>query len=192
MVEGLRLLKLAHDNSRGGIRAKHGVYLFRMLIAPPRPKTKLEQTLARKLSTAVVRFYRQTGRNGTAEFLLGCLLWLEGKDEAAVMKMEAAARLGRASCGEDWITLLRIAPILARSTPRCQRRLNYFRKLSKLEGVLHRESDAKTNLLLKELRQQAEAREFQFTVRLFPKSKSAPGASAAVVPECATCAAQID
>jgi len=140
-----------------------------MLIEPSRPKTKSEHTLARKLSTAVVKFYRQTGRNGTAEFLLGCLMWLEGKNEAAIRKIEAAARLGRASCGQDWITLLRIAPILARSTSRRQRRLNYFLKLSRLEGVLHRESAAKTNLLLKELRQQAEASEFQFTFRSFPK-----------------------
>lgn len=168
MAEGVRLLQLARSKSGGRTRSHYDACLFRLLLDPRRPKTQLEHALARKLAPKVMRFYRETGLPGSADFLIGLLCWLEGQVEESMRHFEAAAQGGRSSCGEDWITLLRLAPILAESTSRRTRRLNHFRKLSKIEGVLHGEASAKTNLLLREIRQREGVSSFNMSFRPFP------------------------
>jgi len=164
--EAARLLGVAHKHAKGVQKTRYGIELLRFLLQPHRPKAKAERPLAWRLYRVAAEFYQASGRNGSSEFLHGCLLWLEGNEEQAMRAFSKAAKFGRASCGEDWIWLLRFAPILARKVSK--RALDRFLKVSELEGVLHGESSPKANLFAKELRQHTEVSDFQIPFKPFP------------------------
>jgi hypothetical protein len=167
LSEALRLLRLTYARSRGISKARIGIKLLRLLLRPQRPKLKAERPLAWKLWRVAEVFYRESNRHGSAAFLSGCLLWLEGNKRRALRVWHKAASYGRASCGEDWIGLLRYAPILAEELSR-KRDLNYFRKLAEHEGVTNGEPAPRTTRLLKELNQRSETNKLRMTFRPFP------------------------
>jgi hypothetical protein len=165
--EAIRLLQLAYARSRSTIKAKIGIKLLRLLLRPQRPKLKAERRLARKLFQLAEEFYRKSNRCGSARFLQGCLLWLEGKKRRALGELRKAAACGRASCGEDWIALLGYAPILAEELSQ-KHDLNYFRKIAEHEGVTNGEPSPRTARLLRELNRYVELNKIKVTFRPFP------------------------
>ena len=168
MAEALRLQELAYETSTGMQRLQHATSLLRFLLEPQRPKTRMERLLAWKLLRIVAKHYRSVGRHGSAHYLLGCLRWLEGEENEAVKFFRLAVDCGRASCGEDWIWLLRSAPSLAKSTGSKQAR-KLFLRLSNHEGVLHKQSARKTGIISRELKLQDEAHEFEMRLQSFPR-----------------------
>ena len=165
--EALRLLRLAHTKSRGSAKTMAAICLLRFLLQPHRPKKKEERELARKLYSVVANYYRESNRGGSAAFLHGLLLWLVEDELRALRMMRKAAGFGRASCGEDWIWLLRYAPILAEKLSR-KRDQNFFRKLGDHEGVTHGESAPRTRQLLTEWKHRTGTERFKMTFKLFP------------------------
>lgn len=164
--EAARLFALAYSKARGIEKVQNCIKFLRFLLEPSRPKAKGERPLAWGLYRVAAKHYQQSGRGGSAAFLCGCLLWLQGNEEQALDMLFEAARAGRASCGQDWIWLLRFATILARKVSK--RRLNYFITLSEREGVLYREPSPKTNIVMNELRQQADVIDFRLNFKPFP------------------------
>jgi len=166
--EALRLLSLAHAKSRGNAKKSAAVYLLRFLVEPHRPKTREDHVLALELCRVVAQHFKAVNREGSATFLQSILLWLDGDEKRALRLMRRAAEFGRSSCSEDWIWLLRYAPILAEKLAR-KHDQNYFIKLANHEGVTHAESAPKTIRLLAELKQHDTAAKFRVTFKPFPK-----------------------
>lgn len=164
--EAARLFHLAYVRSSGSQKTLRGVRLLRFLLMPHRPKARGEHDLARALLGAVDRSCRKMNRAGSANFLGGLLRWLEGDDKGSMEMFLKAVRCGRASCGEDWIPLLRIAPTLAKRVSK--RALNHFRKVSELEGVLHSEPSPKTKRLMNEWRRNVREMEYRGAIKPFP------------------------
>jgi hypothetical protein len=165
--EAIRLFHLAYGKSRGIQKTLIGIKLLRFLLQPQRPKLKEEQPLARKLHRMAEKFYNESNRHGSALFLRGCLLWLEGKRRQALHTFRKAADCGRASCGEDWIWLLRYAPILAEELSR-RYDLKYFKKIAEREGVTHKQSAPRTSQLMQEWKQRSDMNNFKVTFKPFP------------------------
>lgn len=165
--EALRLLRLAHAKSRGNAKGEAAICLLRFLLQPHRPKKKGERELAQKLYSVVANYYQASNRDGSAAFLHGLLLWLKEDEQRALRMMRKAAGFGRASCGEDWIWLLRYAPILAEKLS-CKHDQNFFRKLGEHEGVTFGESAPKTHQLLAQWKQRIGADRFKVAFRPFP------------------------
>jgi len=168
LKEAARLFRLAYDQTKGVQKARYAIEYLRFLLTLHRPKAKTELPLARKLCLVAANFYRKSGGEGSSMFLRGCLFWLEGNEKRAMRVFLDAAKCGRASFHEyDWIRLLEYAPELADRTSN-RRGLKRFLKLAELEGVLYREPAPRTNLIEKELRQHANARNFQNNFKPFP------------------------
>ena len=144
LSEAFRLFRFAHAKSRGVPKTLIGVKLLRFLLQPQRPKLQNERPLARKLCRVADKFYRESNRHGSALFLRGCLLWLEGNKRHSLHTFRKAADCGRASCGEDWIWLLRYAPVLAEELSRTYD-LKYFKKIADREGVTYKQCSSTHN-----------------------------------------------
>lgn len=165
--ESSRLFSLACMASNGEQRTRIEIEFLRFLLEPHRPKQKQECPLARRLFRVASSCYRKTGRAGSAAFLGGLLLWLEGSKKPALRKFAEARQCGRASCGEDWIRLLRLAPLLA-ETLRAKREANAFAKLSERDGVSTGEPSPKTSMLAEERKQRVARNKFQIAFTPFP------------------------
>lgn len=165
--ESSRLFSLACMGSNGEQRTLIEIDFLRFLLEPHRPKQKQERPLARRLCRVAANHYRKAGRAGSAAFLGGLLLWLEGSKKPALRKFAEARQCGRASCGEDWIRLLRLAPLLAESL-RARRETNAFAKLSERDGVSTGEPSPKTRMLAEEKMQRVSRNKFQIAFTPFP------------------------
>lgn len=166
--EARRLFQAAHARSKGREKTEIGIRLLRFLLQPQRPKAKSDRPLARRLFRAANKFYREANRHGSAARLYGCLLWLEGNKQRALAALLNAAQYGRESCGwEDWIWLLRFAPMLAEELSR-KRDLNYLVKLADHEGVTYREPSPRTKKIMMEMQQREEVAKLKVNFRPFP------------------------
>ena len=168
LQEARRLYQAAHARAEGSEKIEIGIRLLRFLLQPQRPKSKSDHRLARRLYGAANKFYRQANRHGSAYCLYGCLLWLEGDKQRALAALLNAAEYGRASCGgEDWIWLLRFAPMLAEELSR-KRDLNSLVKLADHEGVKYREPSPRTKKVMMEMQQREEVAMLKLNFRPFP------------------------
>ena len=166
--EARRLFQASHARSEGREKTEIGIRLLRFLLQPQRPKAKSDRPMARRLYRAANKFYRETNRHGSASCLYGCLLWLEGDKQRALAALLNAAEYGRASCGgEDWIWLLRFAPMLAEELSR-KRDLNSLVKLADHEGVKYREPSPRTKKVMMEMQQREEVAMLKLNFRPFP------------------------
>lgn len=166
MKEGFRLLSLAHANAQGAVKVRTSNRFLRILLVFHRPKLKAEHPLAWKLYREVARDYRRSGMTGSSAFLRGCLLWLGGKEMKALDMFLTAAKCGRTSCGNDWVPLLQLAPVLAAKSSK--RALNWFLALSEREGVSSHDPTPRTNIFVQEIRQRVHENTFNLVVRPFP------------------------
>jgi hypothetical protein len=171
--EAFRLHSLDYAKSQGKQKTMAAISLLRFILQPHRPKKKPDRELARQLHSNVVGYFRDTNREGSAAFLQSLLQWLEDDKPAALRTMRQAANFGRASCGEDWIWLLRYAPILSEILAR-KNDQKYFEKLAAHDGILHGETAPKTRQLLKEWNSRVGQNTFKLVFKPFPEVMISP------------------
>ncbi len=167
MSEGARLMRLAHAQAGGRQKADCADQFLRFLLQPHRPKHREDRELARAFFGDVEKEYGKAGREGSAAYLRGCLLWMEGEDAEAVNAFLGATRMGNGSCGDDWVPLLRLGVILAEGA--FPRQLKRFLKLAELHGVFGGHGSPRTDALAAEMRYEEFAAEFRQSFQVFPR-----------------------
>ncbi len=169
LQEAARLLNLAYENSEGVLADESAIRYLRFLLAPNRPKARDERLLARKLYQIAAKRCSNLGHTGSARFLHGLLLWLEGEEAAALRAFKMAVKCGKATCTErDWIQLLRYALLLS-ETMKSKRSMNFFRKIADSDGVTHGEAAPRTSQFAKALKLEKEKFRFSMKFQPFPK-----------------------
>lgn len=168
MDEGVRLFQLVIKDGQPSDSINATIELLRFLLVPYRPKRPEERGLARSLFRTVDRHYQTIGCNGSALFIRGNLLWLEGDRHAALKAFSAAASHGKHSFVErDWPEFLREAPVLAEALSR-KRELKRFATLAERFGIFSGEPAPRTQIMLSHIHYQTFRDGFNSSFKEFP------------------------
>jgi len=166
VTEAIRLYQIAYQRSNGERKFLIGRNFLDLLLDPERPKSSTDRELAAKLLAELDAYYRSAGRGGSAAYLRGAFEWAAGEPRKAMKSFREAERLGKESCGEDWIYLIRRATVLAeRGFPRQRKR---FMKLAKLFGLFSNDQPVRTRLLMNEMRYEKYKTDLEATFKGFP------------------------
>lgn len=145
-AECKRLFALVLQHAPKRQRFGLGVEFLKYLIQPFRTKSEADRTLARGLLKQVAAPLRRSKLSGALSYFEGCLLALEGKHRAALKSLATARKLGRESCGREWIDMLR-AGLMAADCVGSKREQKNFGKQVQLFGVFSTDSTPRTNAM---------------------------------------------
>lgn len=173
LEEAKRLFQLIFDQVPAGQKSDEALAFLEFLIEPSRPKLYAERKLARALFSVVEKSFRNSSREGAVEYLDGCLHALEGNDQRARRAFSRARKLGRESCGQYWIDLLRVGWMTAERAGSTRERVNFI-KLLKLYGVFSNDAAPRTNELKAQMQEDRFRRAWSAGFKPFPPKQSTP------------------
>lgn len=165
--EAKRLFQLTYDQVPAGRKSDEALAFFEFLTEPCRPKLNVERKLARTLLSVVRKSFRKNNREGAVEYLDGCLHALEGNNQEARRAFSRARKLGRESCGQYWINLLRVGLMTAERAG-SKRENGNFIKLLKLYGVFSNDAAPRTNELKAQMQEDSFRRDWSAGFKAFP------------------------
>ena len=167
-AECKRLFALVLQHAPKQQRLVMGVKFLKYLIQPFRTKSGEDRKLARGLLKQVAAPLRRSKRRGAACYFEGCLLVLEGKHRVALKSFVAARKLGRESCGREWIEMLRVGLMTAERVPSKREEKNFAKQIH-LFGALSNDSTPRTNAMQAQMIEAEYRRTWQSAFQPFPE-----------------------